>query len=61
MEMVSLLTYLFLQAIKCTLSQVVFEADNNVDFRPYRVLVVLIDRPDIGPVVLDDILYDVFR
>ncbi|KAJ9601413.1 hypothetical protein L9F63_000437, partial [Diploptera punctata] len=31
------------------------------DLRPYRLLVSLLDKPDIGPVILDDILYEVFR
>jgi len=49
----------FSQAIKITLSQGVGETPH--DLRPYRLLVSLLDKPDIGPVILDDILYEVFR
>jgi hypothetical protein len=49
----------FSQAIKITLSHGVGETPN--DLRPYRLLVSLLDKPDIGPVILDDILYEVFR
>lgn len=31
------------------------------DLRPYRLLVSLLDKPEIGPIILDDILYEVFR
>lgn len=31
------------------------------DMRPYRVLISLLEKPEIGPVILDDILIDVFR
>jgi hypothetical protein len=49
----------FSQAVKITLSQGVGE--NPHDLRPYRLLMSLLDKPDIGPVILDDILYEVFR
>jgi hypothetical protein len=49
----------FSQAIKITLSQGVGETPH--DLRPYRLLVSLLDKPDVGPVILDDILYEVFR
>ena len=31
------------------------------DMRPYRVLISLLEKPEIGPSILDDILIDVFR
>uniref|UniRef100_A0A0P5JMF4 Dopey-1 n=1 Tax=Daphnia magna TaxID=35525 RepID=A0A0P5JMF4_9CRUS len=31
------------------------------DMKPYRVLISLLDKPEIGPIILDDILIDVFR
>lgn len=49
---------LLIQAIKITLSQ---SASQPQDVRPYRLLVSLLDKPDIGPEILDDILYEVFR
>lgn len=50
---------MLIQAIKITLSQSL--AQNPPDVRPYRLLVSLLDKPDVGPVVLDDILFEVFR
>lgn len=50
---------MLIQAIKSTLRTVCEE--NPQDLRPYRILVSLLDKPDIGPVILDDILYEVFR
>lgn len=32
-----------------------------MDIKPYRLLTSLFDKPKIGPVILDTILYDVFR
>lgn len=32
-----------------------------VNIKPYRLLTSLFDKPQIGPVILDSILYDVFR
>ncbi len=31
------------------------------DLRPFRLLVSLLDKPEIGPLVIDDIIVDVFR
>lgn len=31
------------------------------DLRPYRVLISLLEKPEIGPAILDEILVDVFR
>ena len=31
------------------------------DLKPYRVLISLLEKPEIGPTILDDILVDVFR
>ncbi|XP_046605599.1 protein dopey-1 homolog isoform X1 [Neodiprion virginianus] len=50
---------MLIQAIKSTLRTVYKE--NPQDLKPYRILVSLLDKPDIGPVILDDILYEVFR
>lgn len=50
---------MLIQAIKITLSQGLGETHH--DLRPYRLLVSLLDKPDIGQVILDDILYEVFR
>ncbi|XP_065218037.1 protein dopey-2 isoform X2 [Planococcus citri] len=35
--------------------------ENPHDLRPYRILISLLDKSDIGPVILDDILFEVFR
>lgn len=32
-----------------------------LDIKPYRLLTSLFDKPQIGPVILDNILYDLFR
>ncbi|XP_050425290.1 protein dopey-1 homolog isoform X2 [Adelges cooleyi] len=50
---------LLVQAIKIKLH----EATGNQphDLRPYRLLISLLDKTEIGPVILDDILYEVFR
>ncbi|XP_067010621.2 protein dopey-1 homolog [Anabrus simplex] len=50
---------MLIQAIKITLNPGVGQISSDV--RPYRLLVSLLDKPDIGPVILDDILYEVFR
>ncbi|XP_024938328.1 protein dopey-1 homolog isoform X2 [Cephus cinctus] len=50
---------MLIQAIKSTLKTVCEETPH--DLKPCRILVSLLDKPDIGPVILDDILYEVFR
>lgn len=52
-------TLFFYQAIKCVLKKATCE--NPHDLRPYRILISLLDKSDIGPVILDDILFEVFR
>ena len=47
------------EAIKSMLRSICEESPQ--DLKPYRILVSLLDKPDIGPVILDDILYEVFR
>lgn len=47
------------QAIKRTLDEATGQTPH--DLRPYRLLVSLLDKAEIGPVILDDILYEVFR
>ncbi|KAK7864583.1 hypothetical protein R5R35_003176 [Gryllus longicercus] len=50
---------MLIQAVKITLSQGL--GQNPPDVRPYRLLVSLLDKQDIGPIILDDILFEVFR
>ncbi|XP_054267327.1 protein dopey-1 homolog [Macrosteles quadrilineatus] len=50
---------MLVQAIKNVLSEAT--GQNPHDLRPYRLLVSLLDKVDIGPVILDDILFEVFR
>lgn len=47
------------EAIRVTLTQ--SSTEIPMDIKPYRLLTSLFDKPQIGPVVLDSILYDVFR
>lgn len=54
-----ILSSFFLQAIKNMLKNVT--ESNPHDLRPYRILISLLDKSDIGPVILDDILFEVFR
>ncbi|KAJ8938330.1 hypothetical protein NQ318_007043 [Aromia moschata] len=46
-------------AIKIILKKCSMETP--IDVKPYRLLTSLFDKPQIGPVILDSILYDVFR
>lgn len=46
-------------AIRVILKQSTTETP--LDIKPYRLLTSLFDKPQIGPVILDSILYDVFR
>lgn len=50
---------MLIEAIKSTLKRTCEESP--LDIKPYRILVSLLDKPDIGPFILDDILYEVFR
>lgn len=50
---------MLIEAIKYLLKDVCDE--NSQDLKPYRILVSLLDKMDIGPVILDDILFEVFR
>ncbi|XP_034945114.1 protein dopey-1 homolog isoform X2 [Chelonus insularis] len=50
---------MLIEAIKTTMRTVCEE--NPLDLKPYRILVSLLDKPEIGPIILDDILYDIFR
>ncbi len=36
-------------------------SQQSPDLRPFRLLVSLLDKPEIGPLVMDDIIIDVFR
>lgn len=48
-----------IKAIKCTLKNSL--QYDPVDLKPYRILVSLLDKVEIGPVVLDHVLCDVVR
>ncbi|XP_070151430.1 protein DOP1 homolog isoform X2 [Polyergus mexicanus] len=50
---------MLVEAIKYLLKEVCEE--NSQDLKPYRILISLLDKVDIGPVILDDILFEVFR
>lgn len=50
---------LLVQAIRVTLSNSASEP--KPDLKPYRLLMSLLDKSEIGPVILDDILLDLFR
>ncbi|XP_046668094.1 protein dopey-1 homolog isoform X3 [Homalodisca vitripennis] len=50
---------MLVQAIKNILGEAIGQSPH--DLRPYRLLVSLLDKVDIGPVILDDILFEVFR
>jgi len=50
---------MLVQAIKNVLREATGQSPH--DLRPYRLLVSLLDKVDIGPVILDDILFEVFR
>lgn len=50
---------ILVEAIRVILAQSCVE--QNIDVKPYRLLTSLLDKPQIGPVILDTILYDVFR
>lgn len=48
-----------IKALQCTLKNSLL--CDPVDLSPYRILVSLLDKVEIGPVVLDDVLCDVIR
>lgn len=50
---------ILVEAIRVILAQSCLEP--SIDVKPYRLLTSLLDKPQIGPVILDTILYDVFR
>ncbi|CAK9831783.1 Protein dopey-1 homolog [Anthophora retusa] len=50
---------MLIEAIKSLLKTVCDE--NPQDLKPYRILVSLLEKADIGPVILDGILFEVFR
>lgn len=50
---------MLIEAIKLLLKAVCEESPQ--DLKPYRILVSLLEKADIGPVILDDILFEVFR
>ncbi|XP_065156421.1 protein dopey-1 homolog isoform X2 [Atheta coriaria] len=50
---------LLMEAIRVILKQ--GSTEIPLDVKPYRLLTSLFDKPQIGPMILDNILYDVFR
>lgn len=50
---------MLIEAIKSLLKTICEESPQ--DLKPYRILVSLLEKADIGPVILDDILFEVFR
>nr|XP_050849506.1 protein dopey-1 homolog isoform X2 [Vespula vulgaris] len=50
---------ILIEAIKSLLKNSCEE--NPQDLKPYRILVSLLDKSDIGPIILDDILFEIFR
>ncbi|KOX80596.1 Protein dopey-1 like protein [Melipona quadrifasciata] len=50
---------MLIEAIKSLLKMICEESPQ--DLKPYRILVSLLEKADIGPVILDDILFEVFR
>ncbi|KAI5703359.1 hypothetical protein M8J75_010863 [Diaphorina citri] len=50
---------LLVQAVKIILNEATGQSPH--DLKPYKLLISLLDKPEIGPVILDDILYEVFR
>lgn len=50
---------MLIEAIKLMLKTICDETPQEL--KPYRILVSLLDKADIGPVILDDILYEIFR
>lgn len=51
--------HVLIKAIKCTLK--ISLQYSPVDLKPYRILVSLLDKVEIGPAVLDHVLCDVIR
>ncbi|KAK6632298.1 hypothetical protein RUM44_007339 [Polyplax serrata] len=47
-----------IQGVQASLKQ---QNSQSPDIRPYRLLMSLLDKQDVGPVILDNILYEVFR
>lgn len=50
---------MLVKAIKIILDNAIGKSPH--DLKPYKLLVSLIDKDDIGPVIIDDILFEVFR
>lgn len=48
-----------IEAIKCTLK--ISLQYSPVDLKPYRIMVSLLDKVEIGPVILDHVMCDVIR
>ena len=35
--------------------------ERNANLKPFRILISMLDKPDIGPAIIEDVLVDVFR
>ncbi len=44
-----------------TILQRSLDSEDQPDLRPYRLLITLLDKPEIGAAILEDIIIDVFR
>ena len=47
--------------LKRSLAARMFGEQSGPDLKPYRLLITLFDKPEIGPIVLDEVILDVFR
>lgn len=54
---------LLVQALRTCLKgqKGVWQSSSSPDVRPYRMLISLLDKPEIGSAILDDVLVEVFR
>lgn len=52
---------LLIHALRTCLKSSYDASRTTIDIRPYRILISLLDKPEIGSEILDDILIEVFR
>ena len=52
---------LLVEALKVILLRSLEVADDKPDLTPYRLVMTLLDKPDVGVVILDHVIIDVFR
>ncbi len=48
-------------ALRLVLARSLESREQQPDLRPFRLLVSLLDKPEIGPLVIDEVIVDVFR